>query len=158
MSFKRAKLSSGNVLITRISVLSPDLPCFIKYVDAAGFIVDLPVLRTPAEWGTVLVLGEDIIPEVAYFVEAEDAAFNRSDVAEATTDRWGDANVNTVVNINDVHLGIKAFQEDFTLVTTERADIIPCLPNRIANIDDVLRTILIFQGGEFADLCTVPCE
>lgn len=141
-----------------LRITSPDLPCVIKYVDADGLTVDSPVLRTPAEWGTVLVLGEEIIPEVAYFVEAEDAAFNRSEVAEATTDRWGDADLNALVNINDAYLGIKAFQEDFTLVTTQRADIIPCLPNRIANIDDVLRTILIFQGGEFSDLCPVPCE
>ena len=141
-----------------LRITSPDLTCIIKFVDADGLLVDFPVLRTPAEWGTVLVRGEEIIPEVTYFVQAEDAASNRSDVAEATTDKWGDADLSTVVNINDAFLGIKAFQQDFTLVTTERADIIPCLPNHIANIDDVFRVILIFQGGQFADLCSVPCE
>ena len=102
--------------------------------------------------------GEEIIPEVTYFVQAEDAAFNRSDVAEATTDMWGDADLNMVVNINDAFFGILAFQGNFTLVTKERADYVPCLPDQAANIDDVFRAILIFQGGHFADFCTIPCE
>jgi len=141
-----------------LRITSPDLICLTMYADADGFLGDVPVFRTPDEWGIVLVLGEEIIPQTTYFVQAENVATVRSDVAETTTDIWGDVDVNLGVNFNDVQLGIKAFQEDFTLVTTERADIIPCLPNRVANIDDVLRTILIFQGGQFADLCTVPCE
>ena len=37
-------------------------------------------------------------------------ASDRSDAAEATTEKWGDANVNESINFQDVQLVIQAYQ------------------------------------------------
>ncbi len=71
---------------------------------------------------------------------------------------WADVDQNLSVNINDVFLIIKAFQEDFTLVTLEEADLEPCDPNGLANFADVQVAILAFQGAAYSELgCPTIC-
>ncbi|MBI4719566.1 MAG: hypothetical protein HY763_17355 [Planctomycetes bacterium] len=139
----------------------PIVACMAKYVQADGTLGDSPLFQTPAAWGTI-VLGDAFIrPSTRYRVRGDCGAPGAPDLSlasDATTWKWGDVDNSGVVNITDVQLQIKAFQGIFLLVTLERADIEPCIPNRVVNFSDIQMGVKVFQGHQFGQLgCSLPC-
>ena len=43
---------------------STDYPCLAKYIQVDGTLGDAPHFQIPSEWGTVSVIGEEIIPSL----------------------------------------------------------------------------------------------
>jgi hypothetical protein len=141
-----------------ILIESPDHPCLSLYVDVDGTLVASPVMQTPAEWGTVHVGGEQIVPDSTYTARCECPSATVAEEAAGLTFRWGDVDGNTVVNLSDVMLIVAAFQGDYSEVTREAADLDPCTPNGVINLDDIMSAVGAFQGEIYADTgCPMPC-
>ncbi|MCH8147115.1 MAG: hypothetical protein IH987_03865 [Planctomycetes bacterium] len=148
----------ASVAPVALRLTSPDWPCLDKFIDAEGSLVDTPVVQLPADWATVIVRGEAIVPSTLYEVVAECGSFV-SPVGSDSTCLWADVNCNGITNINDAFFIILGFQAIIPPeLTFEALDIWPCEPNRIINFVDVQRAILAFQGQSYAETgCPVPC-
>lgn len=140
--------------------VDPDTECVSGFVQLNGRLGDQPVMRTPADWGTVFVTGAEIIPDVRYSVRAE---CGRSDPGtlvsasdEATTWRWGDVNGDSVVDVQDVSIVLGAAQGVFPpRITMENVDQAPCAPDGVIDTQDVTRVTSAAGGAGYP--CFTPC-
>ncbi|MFQ5461117.1 MAG: hypothetical protein ACE5E5_00655 [Phycisphaerae bacterium] len=141
-----------------------NVSCVDLYVQSDGSLGATPVFQTAAQWGTVAITGEPVIPSSSYLVLADCGAPgnpNLSLAAPVTTWMWGDVESppNGVANFADILLVVAAFQGDFTNVSLERADLEPCAPNGTVNFADLQRDVQAFQGSGYdATGCPVPCQ
>ena len=139
---------------------NPNVACLSKYVQSDGTLGTDPVYQTSTEWDTITVFGPEIGPNTRYYVSGDYGTPETPVLTPAdsvTTDVWGDANQNTVLNFVDVQLIILGFQS-LTDTPLEAMDIEPCAVNREVNIADVLIAILSWQGVEFwTTTCQPPC-
>jgi hypothetical protein len=137
----------------------PEVSCISLYVQTDGTLGDTPVYRTPAEWSTLHLHGEEIVPGCDYHLHAELEGGLRSPGGSATTWIWGDVDGNGFVNIGDVLYSVFGFQGDFTYVSLEAIDLSPCTPDRGISIDDVLAAVNAFVGDSYLDGgCSMPCR
>ncbi|MGB0714606.1 MAG: hypothetical protein ACPGXK_01935 [Phycisphaerae bacterium] len=139
-----------------LQVTSATYACVNKFVDATGTLTDTPVYQTSAEWGTVMIADESIVPGTSYSVTAVTSGLVASPAASTETWQWADANQNGVANFEDVLLVVLGFQQNWELVTLESTDIEPCTTNGIANLADVNLAVGAFRGDDFP--CTLPCQ
>jgi subtilisin family serine protease len=145
-------------LLVAGDVNDPDVSCVSLYVQGDGTLGSAPVFRTPAQWGTVHVHDEALIPGSSYRLLAQLESGVRSQAAEAATWMWGDVNNSGVVNITDVLFAVNGFQGDFTHATLQNLDLAPCTPDGIISIDDVLAAVNAFVGDAYHDgPCPMPC-
>jgi hypothetical protein len=135
----------------------PSVSCVSLYVQEDHTLGSAPVYKLPSAWGAVHIQGDTIMPTCMYRVQAELTDGYLSDVAEATTWRWGDVDCNTVVNLADVMLIVSGYQGDFSEASLENMDQAPCVPNQLVNLDDVMGAITAFQGGTIRADCPPPC-
>jgi len=143
-----------------LRITASDFPCWQKYVDAAGLLVDDPVYQTPEAWETVVVTGDAIQPGHVYDVAVEFSGGALSAPDEADTGKWGDVDRNGVTNFADVLRVVKVVQGDLSLSPREAADLAPCIPNGVVNFSDVLFDIKAVQAQPFttAMSCPQPCS
>ncbi|MGB0716294.1 MAG: hypothetical protein ACPGXK_10470 [Phycisphaerae bacterium] len=140
-----------------LQVTSPDWPCLLKYVNASGKLQDTPFTQSIQAWDTIIVTGEDIVPESTYEIQAGCDGFLTA-AGTAQTGIYADIDNSGGVNLGDVQLIVFGFQVNFKFNTLEEMDIWPCDPNGIVNFEDIQRGVLIFQGFSYTDLgCPVPC-
>lgn len=153
---------AGGGLPAALLVTADVFPCMSLYVQGDGSLGSDPVFQTPNEWGTVVVTGEDIVPETTYSVQADVGSPGNPILSEptlATTWLWGDIDNNEVVNLADVFFIVQGFQGDFDNAPLHTVDIWPCTPNGVVNLDDVFRDVLIFQGQSYEEGgCSLPCS
>jgi len=137
--------------------------CVSAYVQANGTLGPNPVFQLPSAWGTIGARGLEIIPGKTYRVQSNCGSPGNPSLslpATGTTWVWGDvaSPQNNLANFADVLAVIRAFQNDLTTVTIARADIEPCLPNRVVNFSDVLRDVKALQGVSYTAVgCASPC-
>ena len=147
---------AGDIASVALVVTSPDWPCLHKYVGADGMLTDTAFEQPIADWGTVFVIGQDIVPSTEYDVHAECDAYV-TDVGSATTHAWGDTNGNTVVNLTDVICVLNAHTNNtYTGCETPDAEMGPCTPDRVINLIDVLDVLDAFVPIPYP--CPDPCE
>jgi hypothetical protein len=127
------------------------------YVDEDGRLVPAAdkVFLLPSQWGTIIVQDPDIFPSSAYHIEAECGAY-RSAPAIVSTWLWGDLDNNGTVNAIDVVLLVNKFKELAGSISTELADLFPCVPDGIINALDI--TVLVQAFKELPYHCSPPCH
>ncbi|MGB0715478.1 MAG: hypothetical protein ACPGXK_06350 [Phycisphaerae bacterium] len=150
-------LPAGSPGPVALLVTADEYPCLSQYVTADGLLQDDPVFQLIDDWGTILVKGDDIVPESIYNVQAECGAFT-SAAGQAETGRYADIDGNGDVNIADIQLIVLGFQFNFDINSPEELDIWPCTPNGSINFEDIQLAVLMFQGFTYADFCPIPCE
>ncbi len=135
-----------------------EVACVSFYVQADGSLGDTPVYLTPAEWGTVHVCGEAIVPELGYAVKTQHPDGYVSSIQTATLWAWGDADNNGLVNFVDINLVVQGFQGEFGNVSLEAVDLEPCTPNGVIDFNDINKDVRAFQGLPYsAEGCPDPC-
>jgi hypothetical protein len=171
-----SRLGGGlNVLVTpqpddgvaapiSLRLRSPDWPCFEKYINVDGSLVDAPVEQLPVEWGTVLVSGPEIVPESQYEVVAIcDGLETEPGIGSSAV--FGDLTVedgDNTVDFRDISLSVGAFL-DPGLFPPVVADIAGqsggpvCPPNGAIDFTDISLTISLFLGDTYATYCDGPC-
>ena len=137
---------------------SPNFPCLSKYIDASGQLVADPVFLTPAEWGTLIVSDQDIVPstnttDTVYHVQA-DCGGGLTAPGAGITLVWGDLDDNNIVDFDDILLLLEAFAGNFQL-PIEALDMFPCDPDGAIDFDDILQDLNAFAGDPFP--CAAPC-
>ncbi len=134
------------------------IACVAAYVQADGTLSGTPVYLTPAEWGTVHVCSDMVVPGLGYAVKSEHPDGFVSSIQSATTWLWGDANNNGIVNFVDITLVVQGFQGVFTDATLQAVDLEPCEPNGVIDFNDINNDVRAFQGLGFeAEGCPDPC-
>jgi hypothetical protein len=135
----------------------PDVSCISLYMQVDGTLGETPLYQTPAEWVGVFAHGEEIIPGATYTVYMDDG-IELSDPIELSTFAWADVNNDTAVNITDVMLIISGFQEDYSQVYPEAVDLMPCTPDGVIGLTEVLHALNAYAGQEYAEtICSIPC-
>lgn len=140
-----------------LRVTSPTWPCLDKYVDAGGGLVPASgkVFQFPSEWGTIVVQDPDIFPSSTYHVQAECGAYI-SEPGIDDTWRWGDLDNDGDVDAIDIALVVNKFKELPDSISTEIADLFPCIPDGIINALDIAIEVYAFK--EFPYFCSPPCH
>lgn len=134
--------------------------CVSAYVQADGTLGPNPVFQTPAQWDTVHLSNQEIIPSRTYRVVADCRDVptdpeNLSIAVTTTTWRWSDVNNDSRANIDDVLIVVTAWLGGFNGVSLYNVDLTGCQVNRSVDIDDVLQSVNAFLGAGFR--CSVPC-
>ncbi|MHC5110264.1 MAG: hypothetical protein ACYTHJ_10340 [Planctomycetota bacterium] len=142
-----------------LNVSSQLYPCVNGFVDpATGSLSDIPTYLTPAEWSTISVRDDLIVPDTAYTVTASTNTATSSPAAFGSTWKWADANNNDYANFEDVLLLVQGFQQQWQYVDLESADIEPCTPDQAVTFADIQLGVKAFQGDTFEDtICNMPC-
>jgi parallel beta-helix repeat protein/predicted outer membrane repeat protein len=144
-------------VVLALELSSPEFPCLQKYVGADGSVVDAPVFQSVADWETVYVHGDAVVPEASYEIRVDFGAGQLGEPVAAQTWVWGDVDNNALANVADIQLIVLGFQGDFSNASLYATDIAPCVPNELANLADALNGVVAFQGGSFQDQCVEPC-
>ncbi len=150
-------LPAGSPGPVALRLTSPDFPCLLKYIALDGSTTTTPVFQLIDDWGTITVADDVIVPGTVYAVQAECGGFN-SGIGVGSTALWGDLDGDGTVTLADVQRTVFGFQGDFSQNTAEELDIWGCIPDGVINFDDILHTVLAFQGVTYADSgCPLPC-
>ena len=142
-------------------VTSDDEPCVSLYVQAPetingnviGRLGANPVLLTPAEWGTVNVSDEAILPGTIYGVQTELADATLSGPSTATTWLWADANNSGgTVDFDDILCILEGFADNYAgACSFFGADIEGGVTNVTIDFDDVLAALDTFACDGYFD-------
>ena len=146
---------AGDLASVALVVTSPEWPCLQRYVGADGVLTDTAFEQPIADWGTVFVVGQDIVPDTEYAVHAVCDAYT-TESASATTMVWGDTDGNSTVNLTDILCLLDTFAHVATTCTPEAADMAPCTPNRVVNLDDITDVLDAFRPIPYP--CPDPCS
>jgi len=148
----------GSTEEVALLITSPDHPCLNAYVGPDGALSTFPAYQTTETWGAVHVHGEGLVPGSAYDVRAMGTGGGLSQIGSDATWVWGDTNGDDNVNVTDILLIIYGFQGDFTNAPLETVDLMPCTPDGIIALNDVMAAIGAYQGKDYADtICPMPC-
>lgn len=132
-----------------LAVQSPAFPHQEKYVTPEGTLSDLPIGQTIDQWGSVIVSGDDIVPNTVYEVTAHlllpIGTWVSSDSTVDSTWRPGDVNNSGNVNLDDILLVLLAFSGDFSTVSSWAAD--QAHVDGMINLDDLLAVLTNFSGN-----------
>ena len=148
---------------------SPDAPCLDHYLDfdsdpelaalGIGMLVDDAVYRTPAEWGTLHLRDERIIPGAVYHIRVEtDAGQRLVQSAETIVTTWprGETDESGELNVLDVATVVAWVKEVPTAAgSLESADVWPCRPDGAVTVLDVAATVDALKEIPYA--CADPC-
>lgn len=150
-------------------VVRPSCPGGVtKYVGApsgalnVAQLVDNPINAAYLDvvgWGhTVNVIGAGIVPNQAYEVYTDcgipgDGFLSPASVA--TTWKWGDADNNTFVNLDDILCELAGFGGSFTMCSPYSTDFQGQTPNRSVDLDDILAVLAAFGGAPYPH--PLPC-
>ena len=140
-------------------VTSPNFPCLVRYLDLDGQLVLNPIFLLPAQWGTIVVIEQDIVPstnttDTIYHVQA-DCGGPLTNPGVAVMPIWGDINDDKVVDFDDIALVLNAYAGNFD-VPFAAVDLHPCSPDNVIDFDDVLMDLFAFEGRPFP--CAAPCD
>jgi hypothetical protein len=130
--------------------------CMGAYVQADGTLGATPVYQLPAQWETISVTGEAILPATNYGIEARFESAVTSPPMAVTTWSWGDVDNNGVCNFSDVLHTVHGFRGDFTNATLEMVDIWGCTPDGLVNFEDIQQCVRSFQGATYEDMACPP--
>lgn len=139
---------SGNAPLALI-LTSSDFPGLFSYVDATGGLTCDPVFQTAAQWGTVHIGGRFVVPDSEYTVRALCSGGAVSLEVSSQTWKWGDANDNGVINLDDILCVLNGFGGTFTTCTLYSTDFQGFTPNGIVNLDDILVVLAAFAGQSY---------
>lgn len=153
---------SGSTHPVALHLSSPNFPCLSRFLDGDGTIVDEPVFQTPANWGTVIVTRQDIVPSATdnptvYEIRAVCDAFDQgtTDAAEAIPYLWGDVNNDRIVDSFDVLCVLDGFRGLFENCSFVAVNLTPCIPDDLMDMFDILSVLDAFGGEPFP--CASPC-
>ncbi|MCH8252471.1 MAG: hypothetical protein IID36_08475, partial [Planctomycetes bacterium] len=144
-------------------VTSATWPCVTGYVDfdsdpelaafGIGRLVDDPVYRLPADWGTVHVSDVVVTPDASYSVRTDFDGEGLSSVVEVTTWSWGDTNNSGLpVDFDDIICALDGFAGlFFGGCSFFGTDLEGALTNGTIDFDDVLGVLDAFAGAGFFD-------
>ncbi|MCH8252669.1 MAG: hypothetical protein IID36_09480, partial [Planctomycetes bacterium] len=140
---------------------SDDEPCVSLYVQTPetingkviGRLGRAPTFLTPAEWGTVNVSDEAIVPDTTYMVQTELVGNALSQPGLATTWLWADANNSGgQVDFDDVVCILDGFAGAFAgPCSFFGSDIEAGVTNVTIDFDDILAALDAFSGAEYFD-------
>lgn len=140
--------------------LNGAVSCVSLYVQADGTLAPTAVFRTPAEWGTVVHVGDsEILPNTTYRVQSDYNTPGGPDLSPpvaVTTWKWGDANNSGVVNLDDILCVLSGFSANFTNCSLYADDLMGTTPNRIINLDDILAVLNAFGGASYGGAAPCP--
>lgn len=151
-------LDAGDPTIpVALRVTAPAYPCLDQYVDTNGLLVQMQVLQTPSEWGTVYVGDEAIVPGTEYWVQTLNANGSGAP-ATAVTWRWGDANASGIVDLDDILCVLSGFEGNFLQCALHGVDLVGTFfnPDRVVDLDDILAVLSAFAGDLYPG--PYPCE
>jgi hypothetical protein len=147
-----------------LRVTSPDWTCIDQYISLAGTLDDPAVFQVPDDWGSILVLDEDIVPSSLYEVVAECGIYS-SAPGSASTALWGDivgdfiagawTPPDGVVDFNDITATVDGFQHLATAPSEELTDVHPCIPEGVIDFMDIRWIVDAFLGDPYP--CAIPC-
>ena len=131
----------------------------MKYLDLDGQLVLNPIFLLPAQWGTIVVIEQDIVPstnttDTIYHVQA-DCGGPLTNPGVAVMPIWGDINDDKVVDFDDIALVLNAYAGNFD-VPFAAVDLHPCSPDNVIDFDDILMDLFAFEGLPFP--CASPCD
>lgn len=144
----------GGLTSVAIQVSSAAIPCLPRYADSDGRLVDTPVLRSSAEWGTVYVGDEEVIPATQYDVRVG-VPPTFSSPASATTWLWGDTTGDAAVSVLDILCVLDGFQSIFGLCSLHADDLRGDIPNGAIDVYDIAAVLDAFSGDAYPD--ADPC-
>ena len=149
----------------------PAVSCLSLYVQADGSLDPTPMFQTPDEWGTIQVLGEEIVPsEIAdgvvvptrYNVQADEGSPGNPELSlpvVVTTWVWGDVDDSRSVEARDIELILLGVRGVFDDATRESLDLAPCRPDGLVNVSDLQQGLKALGGESFgAGMCSMPCR
>lgn len=102
--------SANPVFITLNSASHPCVEKFVDLADGWGVLVDSPEERPPADWGTVLLSGIEIVPGAEYEVRLGHGSVDSEPVG-VTTNVFGDVDGNGIANLADAFQIVICFSE-----------------------------------------------
>lgn len=154
----------------------PAVSCISRYVQTDGRLGPLPVFQTYDAWGTILVGGEELVPETSYDVWCDYGEFGRCDeAATATTALWGDVvgdfvdgqwtPANGTVDFNDITSIVDAFRHLPIAPPVSAADLVgpsgsECVPDLAIDFLDISAAVEAFKGDSYweSTSCVAPCN
>jgi hypothetical protein len=129
-----------------------------KYVQPDATLGDDPVFQLPGDWGITTLSGADLIPDARYIIRIDDGQ-NLTAPFEIQMHKFGDLDLNGIINFADILSSVLAFRNGQTGPFVPLGDIEPCAPNGVIKFADILQVVLVFQGRTFADLeCEITCN
>ena len=127
-----------------LRLTSPDMPCLDQFIDAAGGLSGTPLYRTPAEWGTIVVVHQTIVPDSRYSVRADFAGGTVSAEQWLSSAPWGDViggPGNTLpdgnVNFMDIGAVVNCYKRHPTAPAMHRCDLMPAWPDGLIGFQDI---------------------
>ena len=119
-------------------------PCFEGYLSPDGTLGDAPVFAPAEDWGTLVVVHEQIVPEVQYAVVAQFDDGKASSLVWATTSVWGDV-VGVAptdppdgnVSFRDIGAVVACYKHLTTAPPLYRCDMHPATPDGNVNFLDI---------------------
>ena len=155
---------TGSAAPVALRVTSPTWECLDVFVGVDGRLVNNPVAQLPADWGTVLLHGEEITPSAVYVVEA-DCGGILTEPGSDSTPLWGDTigafdgqvwtPPDGKVGILDITAIVEGFVGAETAPDLQRVDVWECIPDGAIDILDILFGVQAFNGVPFP--CPPPC-
>jgi len=153
-----------------IQIVSPEFPCFIKYINLDGALQDEPLFATIPQWNTsdfITAYGVGIIPDTLYqlYVNCQGSeVFTPSNCKISYS--WGDV-VGTfyngawtppqgIVDFNDVAAAVEVFRSEPTAPPLEWVDCSPELVDWDVNFIDISCIVDAFNGVPCP--YSIPCE
>jgi hypothetical protein len=156
---------------------SADVACVSSFVQAPdknlrATLGPSPVCRTPADWGTVYVYDETIVPtsdtanRTFYHVEAVvqspsacvDVPGQMLGTVPVDSWLWGDTFRDDTVFFDDFQCVEQATMGNYAFCGFYAADLMGCEPNRIVNSADLAAVVDALQGGSYYGMCPGPCS
>ncbi len=146
-----------------LRVTSVDHPCLTKYVDADGALSPTPIFQSSNDWGTVLVSGEDIVPQSLYHIEADVSGGpeqeNLSGPADGATWTWGDADGVDGVTVTDLVCLLDGFRDVFNVCALSGVDLEGTIdqfnPDGQIDVVDIVAELDAFSGVSYPG--PAPC-
>jgi hypothetical protein len=154
--------SNPDSIALRVDGASPDTTCVAaKYANADGTLGNTPVFQTGAQWGTIYLHSDLIIPDATYTVRT-DCGGGVSNPTSIDTYPFADVNDSGVVDLDDILLVLAGFSGNFSLASFEQLNLFPCDPGTqatgVIDLDDILLVLAVFSGAGYeASGCPLPC-
>ena len=168
----------------RLEVASGEFTCFTQYVKLDGSVPGFNLGRlveadqadwlTPADWGTVYVSDEEIVPQTPYEVWYFDGASEQQLAYSPTYTRmWGDVSggwqvfewtpPNNLISQDDCQAVLAAFQHVDGAPALQWADLVgepnQCIPDGMISLADVMACCDALNGIDYVTStgCDNPC-
>jgi hypothetical protein len=146
----------AGVTTVALRVTSDGLSCLPRYVVPDGTLGLLPEYRTPAEWGTVHVYAQQIVPARLYTVEALRTGEVPIGSASATTWAWGDTNNADGVDIFDILCVLDGSQNKFLKCTLRATDLRGPTPDGVIDAADIQAVLDAYESKPYPE--SDPCS